>query len=385
MKAIVCDKIFDGDKILENHAVVCQGDTIHSVVVNTQIPKSYEIEAYGNCLLAPGFIDVQVNGGGGVLFNDTQSAQAIERIGAAHRSFGTTSFMPTLISDSYDKMRSSLHALTVAVEESNNCALGIHFEGPFLSQTKRGAHSASKIRSMRGEDIELLMADSPGIRLLTVAPENVEPDVIKRLCDVGVKVSIGHSNANYEQVVAALDAGASCFTHLFNAMSGLSARTPGVIGAALECETSWCGIIVDGVHVHPAALKIALASKPKGKCFLVTDAMPTVGTDSDRFHFFGENLQVCDGQIVNQEGVLSGSHLNMAKAVSNCVQLLDLSIEEALRMASLYPAEFLGISNYLGRIRAGYKADLILIDEKHNVINSWKNGQSDNIASTLDD
>jgi len=374
MKAIICDKVFDGENVLKNRAVLHDKGTIHSIVMSDQVPKSCEIEAYENCILAPGFIDLQVNGGGGVLFNDAQNSDSIRRIGNAHQCFGTTSFTPTLISDSDGKMQASLDEIQIVLEEGYENVLGVHFEGPFLDIAKRGAHRASQIRQISETDIQFLLENSRFVKLLTVAPENVGKNVIEILSKAGIRVCIGHSNATYEQTVAAVNAGASCFTHLFNAMSGFSARAPGVIGAALACETSWCGLIVDDFHVHPAALKIALASKPRGKCFLVTDSMSTVGTDRDTFNFFGEELRVRNDQIVSRDGVLSGSNLNMAKAVSNCAEVLELPVEEALRMASLYPAEFLGISDQFGKVAAGYKADLVILDNKFNVVKSWKSG-----------
>lgn len=375
MKAIICNKIFDGDRILENHSVVCDGGLIHSVVDSRQLPTSYDIERHSSGMLVPGFIDLQVNGGGGDLFNDDQSVAAIQRIGSAHRQFGTTGFMPTLISDTDEKMQLSRDAVAKAITDDVAGVMGIHFEGPYLNQTKRGAHSANRVRPIQRNDVKFLVADFPGVTLLTIAPECTDPNIIETLCAAGVKISIGHSNATFEQTKDAVRAGASGFTHLFNAMSGLSAREPGVIGAALDCKTSWCAMIVDGIHVHPATLKVALATKPRGKCFLVTDSMPTVGSEKDTFLFFGERLRVRDNLIINQEGVLSGSHLNMAQAVRNAVDLLDVSIEEAIRMASLYPAEFLGMSDRMGRLRAGYSADLVLLDDDGRVIKSWQRGQ----------
>lgn len=376
MKAIVCNKIFDGERVLKNHAVICDGDHIHSVVTREQISVEWETEVHKDGMLVPGFVDLQVNGGGGALFNENPSVETISTMSAAHRRFGTTSFTPTLISDSYQQMLSSRTAAANAMADLDGGVLGIHFEGPFLNPVKRGAHIESNIRTIRPEDVELLVDDFPGEVIVTIAPETISLKTIESLCAANVKVCVGHSNATYEQAADAIRAGATCFTHLYNAMSGLSARKPGVIGAALESDNTWCGLIVDGVHVHPAALKIALASKPKGKCFLVTDAMPTVGSTTDEFVFFGEPLSVRNGKIVNRDGVLSGSHLNMATAVFNAVALLGVRLEEAVRMASLYPAEFLGVADRLGRIREGYQADLILLDDEMRVLRSWKNGRA---------
>lgn len=361
--------------MLKNHAVLYNGANIGAVINANEVPDSFEIETYSKGFLVPGFIDIQVNGGGGVLFNDTQSVDAIEKIGRGHRPYGTTSFMPTLISDTQDKMLSAHDAAAQAIRKGSTGAIGVHYEGPFLNLIKRGAHSSDMVRPIEPNDVKFLLEDFPGVKMVTIAPECVDLKVIEALCGADVKVCIGHSAATYEQAVEALNAGASCFTHLFNAMSGFTARNPGVIGAALESRDAWCGMIVDGIHVHPASLKTALASKPKGKCILVTDAMPTVGSDRDEFLFFGELLKVRDNKIVNDEGVLSGCHLNMAQAVSNSVKWLDVSVEEALRMASLYPAEFLGMSNRYGRIQKGFTADLVLLDDNLTVIKSWVGGR----------
>lgn len=374
MKAIICDKIFDGEQIIKNHAVLYDGENIDSIVKVDELPEDIQSETFTSGILAPGFIDIQVNGGGGVLFNDTQTVEAISCIGRGHRSYGTTRFMPTLISDKHDKMLMAHEAAKKAILVGSLGAIGIHYEGPFLNVLKRGAHSSEMVRQIEPNDVKFLLEDFPGIKMVTIAPECVDNAVIKALYEADVRICIGHSAATYDQTVEALKAGASCFTHLFNAMSGFSARSPGVIGAALESRDAWCGMIVDGIHVHPASLKIALASKPQGKCILVTDAMPTVGSDRDEFLFFGELLKADNNKIVNKDGVLSGCHLNMSQAVSNAVRWLDVSVEEALRMGSLYPAEFLGVSNRLGRIRKGYIADLIMLDDKLNVMKSWLAG-----------
>lgn len=374
MKAIICDKIFDGEQIIKNHAVLYDGENIDSIVKVDELPEDIQSETFTSGILVPGFIDIQVNGGGGVLFNDTQTVEAISCIGRGHRSYGTTRFMPTLISDKHDKMLMAHEAAKKAILVGSLGAIGIHYEGPFLNVLKRGAHSSEMVRQIEPNDVKFLLEDFPGIKMVTIAPECVDNAVIKALYEADVRICIGHSAATYDQTVEALKAGASCFTHLFNAMSGFSARSPGVIGAALESRDAWCGMIVDGIHVHPASLKIALASKPQGKCILVTDAMPTVGSDRDEFLFFGELLKADNNKIVNKDGVLSGCHLNMSQAVSNAVRWLDVSVEEALRMGSLYPAEFLGVSNRLGRIRKGYIADLIMLDDKLNVMKSWLAG-----------
>lgn len=327
----------------------------------------------GGRMLLPGFIDCQVNGGGGVLFNQTPSVEGIRAIAAAHRRFGTTGLLPTLISDKTGVMRTALAAVEAAMDQVPG-VLGIHIEGPYIAPARKGVHKEATLRSLDPHEIALSTSLKRGRTLLTLAPECVPAEALRELLAAGVVVSIGHTAADYDAVRRALDAGARGFTHLFNAMTPLQSRAPGAVGAALEDRDSWCGIIVDGHHVHPASLKVALAAKPRGKLFLVTDAMPPVGTPHPEFVLNGETISVKDGIARTADGTLAGSVISMIDAVRNCVELLGLPLEEAARMASTYPAEFLGLGSSHGCIAPGYRADLTVIDAAYTIHETWIGG-----------
>ncbi|MEO8858230.1 MAG: N-acetylglucosamine-6-phosphate deacetylase [Burkholderiaceae bacterium] len=331
----------------------------------------------GGAMLLPGFIDVQVNGGGGVLFNQAPTVESLRRIGAAHRRFGTTGFLPTLISDDRAVMRAALLAVEQALAEGVPGVLGIHLEGPYLAPARKGVHDAKYFHAPDCDELALLCAPHAGARLITLAPEHVPLASIGALVDAGLVVCAGHTAADYATTRAALDVGVRGFTHLFNAMTPFGSREPGVVGAALEDADSWCGIIVDGHHVHPASLRVAIAAKPRGKMLLVTDAMPPVGADSPDYVLNGETITVKDGVCQTANGVLAGSALDMAGAVRNAVQMLGLPLDEAVRMASTYPADFLGLGGSHGRIAPGYHADLLLMDDEYRVQRGWINGRAE--------
>lgn len=324
--------------------------------------------------LAPGFIDVQVNGGGGVLFNNHASVDGIAAIGRAHRRFGTTGFLPTLISDAPEMMRRAISATRDAIAQGIPGVLGIHLEGPYLAAARKGTHDAGKFRVPDADDIALATALDNGITVITLAPERVPVASIRAMVERGAIVCAGHTAGSFDELRAGLDAGITGFTHLFNAMTPLQGREPGAVGAALDDADSWCGIIVDGVHVHPACLRVALAAKPRGKVLLVTDAMPMVGADDPTFSLYGETIAAVDGVVRNAAGALAGSALDMASAVRNTVQLLHLPLDEACRMAAQYPAEFLGLGGERGRIAPGYRADLVLLDAGLDVQATWIGG-----------
>ncbi|HKY81898.1 MAG TPA: N-acetylglucosamine-6-phosphate deacetylase [Sphingobium sp.] len=324
--------------------------------------------------LLPGFIDLQVNGGGGVLFNDHPTVDGIAAIGEAHRRFGTTGFLPTLISDDLATVRRAIAAVGAAIEQGIPGVLGIHVEGPFLNPDRKGVHDASKFRILDAEALEILASSRLGRVLVTLAPELAPPGAIRTLVDRGVVVAAGHTAATYDDLQAAFAEGLSGFTHLFNAMSQLGSREPGTVGAALDHGSSWCGLIVDGHHVHPATLRIALAAKGAGHLALVTDAMPTVGSDRTSFELAGQPID-CDGdRCVTPDGTLAGSNLNMAAAVRNAEHFMGVDAATAVRMASLVPATVMGIAGERGSIAVGMRADLVLVDDAQNVVQSWIGG-----------
>ena len=374
--ALVNGRILLDDGFRDDVAVLLDGGRIEALAEpgDPRLAGATRVDLGGG-MLVPGFIDVQVNGGGGVLFNNTPTAEGVRAIAAAHRRFGTTAMLPTLISDRIEVMRAAIDAVRTAIAQSAPGVLGIHLEGPWLAPSRKGTHDASVFRVPDGHEIELATSLDGGPTLLTLAPEQVPPATIRALVARGAIVAAGHTAATWRDVRAGLDAGISGFTHLFNAMSPLQGREPGVVGAALEDRDSWCGIIVDGVHAHPASLRVALAAKPRGKLLLVTDAMPMVGADSPSFELYGETIAAIDGVVRNASGVLAGSALDMASAVRNCVRLLGLPLVEALRMASRYPAEFLGLGHRMGRIAPGCVADFALLDDALSVRATWIAGQ----------
>lgn len=374
--AIAASCVFDGAVVHRDAAVVIVDDRIGSVVQRTELSRDLPVhELPPGVWLAPGFIDLQVNGGGDVLFNDAPTPQTIRRIVAAHRRFGTTALLPTLISDSAAKM----NAAVAAVDELSGVdpgVLGIHLEGPFLSPEKVGVHAPRHIRPPTANDLDLITARRRGITLVTLAPEQVPPDFIGKLTRAGVRVALGHSMATYAQTCEAIAAGLTGFTHLFNAMRGLDSREPGPIAAALDCADVWYGLIVDGVHVAPAMLRLAL--RGRGRPVLVTDAMPPVGGTLATFTLNGDKISVRDGRCTRQDGRFAGSCLDMASAVRNCVRLLGVSLTDALRFASTHPAEFLGLDAKLGRIAPGLRADLVAIDpDDIQVHRTWVAGESE--------
>ena len=327
-------------------------------------------------LLLPGFIDSQVNGGGGVLFNDDPSVEAIRAIGAAHRRFGTTGFLPTLISDDLDVVARAIAAVRAAIEARVPGVLGIHIEGPFLSVERKGVHDSAKLRELDAGAVGLLTSLRAGRTLVTLAPEMTTPEIIRGLTAAGVVVSAGHTNASYAQISTALRHGLTGFTHLFNAMSQLTGREPGTVGAALEDRGSWCGIIVDGQHISPVVLRLALRCKPQDRFMLVTDAMPSLGTQATSFELQGRRIVVSGDVCLDEDGRLAGSNIDMASCVRNAVRMLGVSLPQAVRMASQWPAEFLGLAHERGRIAPGFRASLVAADDELKVLETWIDGRS---------
>lgn len=338
-------------------------------------PASAKRIDLGGLRLLPGYVDTQVNGGGGVLFNDHPSVEAIDAIGRAHRRHGTTGFLPTLISDDVEVIARGIAAVEAAIAAGVPGVLGIHIEGPFLNPERKGIHDPARLRRLDASLLPLLTSLRRGRTLLTLAPELTSPELIRALCDAGVIVAAGHTNATCTEVEAALRAGLTGFTHLFNAMSPLTSREPGVVGAALAAREAWCGIIVDGQHVDPRTLRIALAARGPERFMLVTDAMPSVGTEAESFVLQGKTIHVRDGYCVDDAGTLAGTALDMERAVRNAVMLLGVSGAEAVRMASESPARFLGRGTSHGAIAAGARADFVVANDDLSIVGVWQDGR----------
>ncbi|EIL90998.1 N-acetylglucosamine-6-phosphate deacetylase [Rhodanobacter fulvus Jip2] len=373
--ALINGRVLTPEGWRDDVAVLLDGARIAAVLpaADPRVRGAQTHDLAGATLL-PGFIDVQVNGGGGVLFNDAPTVETIRQIGVGHRRYGTTGFLPTLISDDAEVMRAALAAVEQALAEGVPGVLGIHLEGPYLAPARKGVHDPKFFRVPDADELALLCAPHRGVRLITLAPDQMPTASISALAASGVIVCAGHTAADYATTRAALDAGVRGFTHLFNAMTPFGSREPGVVGAALDDAESWCGIIADGHHVHPVSLRVAIAAKARGKMVLVTDAMPPVGADSPEYKLNGETIVVKDGVCQTAGGTLAGSALDMAGAVRNAVEMLHLPLDEAARMASTYPADFLGLGASHGRIAAGYQADLVALDADYRVRQSWIGG-----------
>jgi len=375
--ALINGRVLRADTFVRGQGVLIEHGRILDVLpaddARCRAAEPYDL---GGGLLLPGFIDLQVNGGGGVLFNDAPSVESIRAIGAAHRRFGTTAFLPTLISADLDIVARAIAAVRGAIAAGVPGVLGIHIEGPFLNVARKGVHDPAKLRELDPSALGLLTSLRSGRTLVTLAPEMTTPQLIQQLVAAGVVVSAGHTNATYAEIRAALAHGLSGFTHLFNAMSQLTGREPGAVGAALDDQGSWCGIIVDGEHTDPVVLRIALRCKPHDRFVLVTDAMPSVGTNQSSFELQGRRVIVRDQTCVDEDGRLAGSNLDMASCVRNAVAMLGVSLPQAVRMATQIPAEFLGVAAEYGRIAAGQRANLVLADDALNVRETWIDGRS---------
>ncbi|RYY42930.1 MAG: N-acetylglucosamine-6-phosphate deacetylase [Sphingomonadales bacterium] len=341
--------------------------------IDPAISGSPDLDLDGGWLV-PGFIDTQVNGGGGVLFNDDISIEGIAAIGAAHARFGTTAYLPTLISDSPDHIAAALAAVDEAIAAGVPGVVGVHIEGPFINVAKRGIHEAGHIRQLDPALVGLLSRPRMGRVMLTVAPEQVSVAHIRTLVSHGVIVCAGHTNATYEETQAAIGAGLTGFTHLFNAMSPLTSRAPGAVGAALDAPGCWAGLIVDNAHLHAATVRIAIKAKGPDRIMLVTDAMPSVGTNAASFVLQGKRIEVHHGVCTYEDGTLAGSDLDMATAFRNTVEITGLAPAEVARMSSEAPAAFLGLSATHGALGTGKRADWVMLDRDLRPRGTWIGG-----------
>ncbi|MDD5586478.1 MAG: N-acetylglucosamine-6-phosphate deacetylase [Alphaproteobacteria bacterium] len=366
--------VFTGEAFVEGHALLLQDGRVLDIVAEGRLPPEAETIAYDNCIVAPGFIDCQVNGGGNLLFNAATDVRTVAAIAGAHGRRGTSRMLLTCTSDSRAVTE---RALKLAREGRRLCpnVLGIHFEGPHLSAEHRRVHKEDRLRDMEPDDLQFYKPEPDEIMLVTVASERVTPEQIRQLRAQGVIVSLGHTAAAPDAARAALRAGATGFTHLFNGMGSLSARSPGPAGIALDDRDSWCGIIADGHHVSDEMIRLAHRAKPEGKLFLVSDAMPPAGADApEPFRLYGETVSAKDGRCQTSEGRLAGSALTLAECVRYAIKHVGLEPAEALRMASSAPAAFLGIGNRFGKLLPGYAADLAVLNRDFSINAVWIDG-----------
>jgi N-acetylglucosamine-6-phosphate deacetylase len=378
LQALIPRRVLTPSGFESGKAVLVENGMIVELVPAADCPAGAQQHDLDGDLL-PGFIDLQVNGGGGVLFNDQPTVDGIAAIARAHRGFGTTGLLPTLISDDLDVVERAIRAVDDAIEQGVPGVLGIHIEGPFLNPAKKGIHDPAKFRLLDQQAIDLLSSLKRGRTLVTLAPELAPRGAVRALTERGVVVAAGHTDASFEQVGAALDEGLAGFTHLYNAMTQLGSRAPGAVGAALDDERSWCGLIVDGHHVHPAALRVALRAKGAEKLALVTDAMPTVGSEVKEFRLGGRLIVARDGRCADGAGTLAGSDLDMGSAVRNAETMMKVDFATAVRMASESPARAIGLRSLRGIIAAGAHADLVLMDADKQVVETWIGGVSERV------
>jgi len=371
-------RLFDGHTFFDEQVLTIVDGKI--IAIDSDISR-VDVSVEG--LVVPGYIDLQVNGGGGALFNDSPSVETLKIIMAAHAKYGTTAMMPTLITDKIEVMQQAADVIAQAINEKTPGIVGIHFEGPHLSVEKKGTHCADYIRSISDAEWHVFSRQDIGQVIITIAPENVSPADITRMVKLGIKVCLGHTNADFKTAQTAIDAGASGFTHLFNAMSPLQGREPGVVGAALLNNHTSCGLIVDGFHVDYASCQLAIQAKPQGKIFLVTDAMPPVGTDLTQFALYDRTVYVDNGKLTSTTGELAGSTLTMANAVKNTHEKLAIPLDEAIRMASLYPAQYLYQNKNTnqsqqivrGELTQGKQADMVVLNKDLSVKETWISGK----------
>jgi len=369
----LCDAtIFTGEGMEQNHALLTKGGKVVDIVAQARIPADAHKIFLTDHILAPGFIDAQVNGGGNILFNNAPMPESCLAIAAAHRRFGTKRLLITCISDRPEITAQAIAAMRAA-RKLDPSILGIHIEGPHLGVERRGVHKADYLRGMDEKDLHLYRREGDEIMLITIAPENVSPDQIKTLRQQGVIISLGHTGATAEQIHAALAAGATGFTHLYNGMGKPNADSFVPADAALKDRNSWCGLIADGHHVSAELIQRALRDKPRGKIFLVSDAMPPAASDDPKpFDLYGETIHVENGACISNEGKLAGSAITLADAVRHCVKI-GIDLAEALRMASTYPAAFLGIDKKYGKLLPGYAGDVVGLKAQSLDIKNWTN------------
>lgn len=373
MYAVSNCTIYTTESILINHAVIIENELIKSITPVAEIANNIEIIDLNGANLSPGFIDLQLNGCGGVMFNGAETQQTLETMQIANLKSGTTSYLPTFITDKNEGMVRAIKVTREYINKTPNEVLGLHLEGPYINQAKKGIHRQAFIRQADPETVELICANADIIKKVTLAPEKVPTDIIKQLSKSGIVVSLGHTNATYQQASEAIIHGASCATHLFNAMTSITGREPGVVGAVYD-NNIYAGIIVDGFHV--AYENIRLSKKIMGeKLILVTDATAPAGAEIEEFDFVGTTVYYKDGKCFGQDGTLGGSAVTMIESIEQCVKFVGIALDEALRMATLYPAKVIKVDSKLGSISAGKIANLAIFNNDFKITGIVVNGR----------
>ena len=373
-QALIGAQLFSGKEFFDNRALLIDGENIIDIINEHNIPNNFETQKLNGGILSPGFIDLQVNGGGGKLFNNSPDKQSLNTIIEAHQHFGTTSIMPTVISDSLNVLKRCTTTISEVIE-NNKSLLGVHIEGPFFNVKYRGVHQKQYINTINSDYLNLFesLKDFPVI--LTLAPECISTKQLKHLKSLGFKILAGHTDASYDQLEEAIKYGLDGFTHLFNAMGQISAREPGVVGSALTFDNATASIIVDLHHVHPSLIQMAYKQKPQGKLFFVSDSMATIHHGEPSFELYDEVVSESNGRIINSEGKLAGSSITQIDAIKNAYQSCNIPLNDAIAMVTRYPAEYLGVANYLGSLKSGYRADLTHFDLDFQVHNVWVAGK----------
>lgn len=377
MYALTNCRIYTGMEVLHEHAIVIDDNKITAVCPKNALPQGIVVEDLNGAMVAPGFIDIQLNGCGGVQFNETIDALSIATLETMQKTnllTGCTSYLPTLITSSDEFMRKAVDVMRQYLKSHDNQAIGLHLEGPYISIEKKGIHNVDFIRHSNQAMIDFLCENADVIKIVTLAPEETNDAVIRQLVDAGIHVSMGHTNATYDQARAGINAGIRMATHLFNAMTSITGREPNVVGALYDEPEVYCGIIADGLHVHWANIRNSHQIK-KDKLILVTDASMPVGTNMTECIFGGKKIYYKDGKCFGEDGTLAGSALTMIGAVKNVVKHASIALDEALRMATLYPAKSIGIDNKLGSITVGKIANLVVFDDNFDVLKTIVNGQ----------
>ena len=380
-KALTGAKLFTGENFLENKALLIEDKYIAGIVGKANIPKNFEIQKLNGGILSPGFIDLQVNGGGGKLFNNSPDKESLNTIIEAHQYFGSTSIMPTVISDSLNILQKCTETISNEIN-NNHSLLGVHIEGPFFNAKYRGVHQKKYINTINASYLSLFEKLDEFPVMITLAPECISIKQLKYLKSLGFKILAGHTDASYDQLEEAIKYGLDGFTHLFNAMGQISAREPSVVGSAFDFDETSASIIVDLHHVHPSLINLSFKQKPKGKLFFVSDSMATINHGEPSFELYDEMVSESNGRIINSEGKLAGSSITQIDAIKNAYQKCNIPLESAIAMATLYPAQYLGVSHYIGQLKQGHRADLAHFDSGFKVRNVWLSGKKINRESS---